>query len=52
MKRNRGHIKLHLLPNAEEDFNTDCSGADRSNPGKNIAGVYYLVARQLDQDPL
>lgn len=42
---------LHLLPNSEEDFHTDCSCPDHSNPCKHIAGVYYLVASQLDQDP-
>lgn len=42
---------LHLLPNSSSDFETNCSCPDWSNPCKHIAGVYYLVASQLDQDP-
>ena len=42
---------LHLLPNSSSDFETNCSCPDWSNPCKHIAGVYYLVARELDQDP-
>jgi uncharacterized Zn finger protein len=42
---------LHLLPHSRGDFKTDCSCPDWSNPCKHIAGVYYLVASELDQDP-
>ncbi len=42
---------LHLLPHDRTDFTTDCSCPDYSNPCKHIAGVYYQVAAQLDQDP-
>ena len=45
-------LKLHLLPNRSKDFKTTCSCPDWENPCKHIAGVYYLVASQLDQDPL
>jgi uncharacterized Zn finger protein len=44
-------LKLHLLPNSHEDFETKCSCPDWENPCKHIAGVYYLVASELDQDP-
>jgi hypothetical protein len=44
-------LKLHLLPNSRHDFKTDCSCPDWENPCKHIAGVYYLVASELDQDP-
>jgi uncharacterized Zn finger protein len=44
-------LKLHLLPNQQSDFKTDCSCPDWSNPCKHIAGVYYLVAAELDRDP-
>lgn len=44
-------FNLHLLPHSELDFETDCSCPDWSNPCKHIAGVYYLVARELDQEP-
>jgi len=40
-----------LLPQSSRDFNTDCSCPDYANPCKHIAGVYYLVAEQLDNDP-
>jgi uncharacterized Zn finger protein len=42
---------LHLLPHSANDFKTQCSCPDYANPCKHIAGVYYLVAQQLDQDP-
>ncbi|WP_027249370.1 SWIM zinc finger family protein [Planktothrix agardhii] len=44
-------LGLHLLPQSEKDFKTTCSCPDWSNPCKHIAGVYYLVASQLDDDP-
>ncbi len=44
-------LNLHLLPHSRQDFNTGCSCPDWSNPCKHIAGVYYLVASELDQDP-
>jgi uncharacterized Zn finger protein len=44
-------LNLHLLPYGSKDFHTKCSCPDWSNPCKHIAGVYYLVASQLDQDP-
>ncbi|MBW4465181.1 MAG: SWIM zinc finger family protein [Pegethrix bostrychoides GSE-TBD4-15B] len=42
---------LHLLPNRRADFKTSCTCPDYSNPCKHIAGVYYLLASQLDEDP-
>ena len=44
-------LNLHLLPHNRQDFKTDCSCPDYSNPCKHIAGVYYLVAAELDLDP-
>jgi len=44
-------LGLHLLPQ-KGDFTATCSCPDWSNPCKHIAGVYYLVAAELDQDPL
>jgi uncharacterized Zn finger protein len=46
-----GELKLHLLPHNRQDFKTDCSCPDWENPCKHIAGVYYLVAAELDRDP-
>lgn len=40
-----------LLPSSSKDFKTTCSCPDYENPCKHIAGVYYLVASQLDEDP-
>jgi uncharacterized Zn finger protein len=42
---------LHLLPHSSKDFKTSCSCPDYANPCKHIAGVYYLVASQLDNNP-
>ena len=44
-------LNLNLLPGSRKDFKTSCSCPDWSNPCKHIAGVYYLVAAELDRDP-
>ncbi|BAZ08294.1 hypothetical protein NIES4071_00990 [Calothrix sp. NIES-4071] len=44
-------LGLNLLPCSSKDFKTKCSCPDYSNPCKHIAGVYYLVASQLDENP-
>jgi uncharacterized Zn finger protein len=44
-------LGLHLLPHSRKDFKTSCSCPDYANPCKHIAGVYYLVASQLDHNP-
>ena len=43
---------VELLPHSRANFKTNCSCPDYANPCKHIAGVYYLVASQLDADPL
>jgi uncharacterized Zn finger protein len=44
-------LGLNLLPHSRNDFKTSCSCPDYANPCKHIAGVYYLVASQLDHNP-
>ena len=44
-------INLRLLPTKKSDFTTSCSCPDPSNPCKHIAGVYYLLAGEIDRDP-
>jgi uncharacterized Zn finger protein len=44
-------LKLNLLPHSRKDFDSECSCPDWENPCKHIAGVYYLVAAELDRDP-
>ncbi|MCU0525055.1 MAG: SWIM zinc finger family protein [Elainella sp. Prado103] len=44
-------LGVHLLPHARSDFETSCTCPDYSNPCKHIAGVYYLLASELDRDP-
>lgn len=39
------------MPHSRKDFKTTCSCPDYANPCKHIAGVYYLVASQLDHNP-
>ena len=46
-----GRLGLHLLPGGQNDFTTKCSCPDWSNPCKHVAGVCYLLASALDQDP-
>lgn len=45
-------LGVHLLPHTGRDLITDCSCPDWSNPCKHIAGVYHLLAADLDGDPL
>ncbi len=44
-------LGLRLLPK-KGDFTSHCTCPDWSNPCKHVAGVYYLVAAELDRDPL
>jgi uncharacterized Zn finger protein len=44
-------LGIHLLPRKRSDLKTHCSCPDYSNPCKHIAGVYYLVAAEIDRDP-
>ena len=44
-------LGLHLLTQ-KVDFTSSSRCPDWSNPCKHIAGVYYLVAAELDRDPL
>ncbi|NET53995.1 MAG: hypothetical protein F6K09_36860 [Merismopedia sp. SIO2A8] len=44
-------LDVNLLPRSRKDFKTSCSCPDYSNPCKHIAGVYYLLAAELDNDP-
>lgn len=44
-------LGIHLLPHSHKDFDAHCSCPDWGNPCKHIAGVYYLVAAELDRDP-
>lgn len=44
----QGH---NLLPRNESEFTTSCSCPDFANPCKHIAGAYFLVAAELDNDP-
>lgn len=45
-------LGLHLLPQGESDFQTSCSCPDYANPCKHVAGVYCLLAADLDHDPV
>jgi uncharacterized Zn finger protein len=44
-------LGLTLLPKSRRDLKTSCTCPDYSNPCKHIAGVYYLLAAELDRDP-
>lgn len=46
-----GQLNLHLLPYRSDEFYTRCSCSDLLSPCKHVAGVYYLVASELDRDP-
>ncbi len=43
---------IALFPAAYRELDTDCSCPDWSNPCKHIAAVAFVMARELDHDPL
>jgi len=43
---------IDLFPAAYRELQTDCSCPDWSNPCKHIAAVAFVMARELDYDPL
>jgi uncharacterized Zn finger protein len=46
-----GQLNLNFLPHSRKDIDTHCTCPDYSNPCKHVAGVYYLIAAELDNDP-
>lgn len=44
-------LGLSLLPKTRKDCVSSCSCPDWGDPCKHVAGVYYRVAQELDQDP-
>lgn len=42
---------VSLFPEGMNEFATDCSCPDYSNPCKHIASVYYLLGEEFDRDP-
>ncbi|SDC77334.1 SNF2-related protein [Geotoga petraea] len=45
-------LKIDLFPEQWEDIDATCSCPDWANPCKHIASVFYIIARELDKDPL
>lgn len=44
-------VDAPLLPQDEDDLQTDCSCPDWANPCKHVAAVHYVLAEALDNDP-
>ena len=44
-------LDVSLLPRGRKDIRTRCSCPDAESPCKHIAGLFYLLAQRLDQDP-
>ncbi len=44
-------LRLHLLPQRTAEFHTSCTCPDYANPCKHVAGLCYVLAAQLDDDP-
>jgi uncharacterized Zn finger protein len=44
-------LGLSLLPRGRQDVKAVCTCPDPENPCKHLAGLYYLLAGRLDQDP-
>lgn len=43
---------LGLLPKSLDDLDTSCSCPDWGNPCKHRAATYYMIANEIDKDPL
>ena len=48
-KLKRGGIDL--IPRRWKDMHRECSCPDWGDPCKHMAAVYYLLAKEIDQDP-
>jgi uncharacterized Zn finger protein len=46
-----GGLPHHLLPRRYKELQASCSCPDWGDPCKHIAGVIYLLAQRIDQDP-
>lgn len=44
-------LGLSFLPQSKKDCSWKCSCPDYGNPCKHVAGVFYRIAAELDQDP-
>ncbi|OHD18865.1 MAG: hypothetical protein A2087_03335 [Spirochaetes bacterium GWD1_61_31] len=44
--------KINLLPTRWSDMKRSCDCPDNGDPCKHQAAVYYLIAREIDRDPL
>ena len=44
-------LGLSFLPQSNKDCDWSCSCPDWGNPCKHVAGVFYRIAAELDQDP-
>lgn len=45
------NVGLSLFPRSQRDIDFVCSCPDWGDPCKHAAAIYYLVAKQLDNDP-
>lgn len=45
-------LNISLLPEDWGDISATCSCPDWANPCKHLAAVYYLIANEIDKDPL
>jgi len=43
---------ISLLPESWSDISAHCSCPDWANPCKHLAAVYYIIANEIDKDPL
>ncbi|MHB1420668.1 MAG: SWIM zinc finger family protein [Bacillota bacterium] len=43
---------ISLLPEDWDDITATCSCPDWANPCKHLAAVYYIIANEIDKDPL
>jgi uncharacterized Zn finger protein len=44
-------LNLHLLPKSDAALHYHCSCPDWGDPCKHVAGLYYLIAAEIDRDP-
>ncbi len=44
-------LGLGLLPRGRNEISTHCTCREAEDPCKHVAGLYYLLAAKLDQDP-
>lgn len=46
------NLEINFFPEKWSDINSSCTCPDKANPCKHLASVFYVIANEIDKDPL